>query len=330
MIQRFFGYLLKNQVLFALFIIAVGWTIIQIRDLLLSVFLSYIIMASILPSVNYLRKKNFPKLLAVVIPYSTVLIALILLIFPLVPFVIAQIQILIAGFPLYLKQATLTLGLSLDSTQLQSYLANQLSNISKNAFDLTTQVFGGFFTFIMVFIISFYLLLYYDEFKKFIAGLFPHEKRPYIASTLDEINDKLGLWLRGEIILMSFIGLLSWIALLSLGIPNALPLALLSGLLEIVPTLGPVLSAIPAVIVALTISPTLAISVIIVYTLIQLIENNFLVPKIMEKAVGLNPIVVILGVLVGANLIGISGALLAIPLITFILVIFKSLEKKHP
>jgi len=113
-----------------------------------------------------------------------------------------------------------------------------------------------------------------------------------------------------------------------LNVPNALPLALLAGIFEIVPTLGPILSAVPAVIIALTISPTLAISVAISYIVIQLLENNLLVPKIMEKAVGLNPIVVIFGVIIFANLIGISGALLAIPIITFMLVIIKSLDSK--
>ncbi len=330
MIHRIFRYLLKNQVLFALFIVIAGWVLLQIRDILLSVFLSYIIVSAILPSVKFLRRKGVPKLLAVVIPYFTMLVAIFLLILPLIPFIISQLQSLIHRFPLYFKQASITLGLSFDSIQIQSYLTNELNNISRNAFTLTTQVFGGLFSIMMILIVSFYLLLYYDEFKKFLANLFPHDNRIYVLSTIDKVNQKLGAWLRGQVILCLFIGLLSWISLTALGIPNALPLALLSGILEIVPTLGPILSAIPAVIVALTISPTLGITVIIVYILLQLIENNFLVPKVMERAVGLNPIVVILGVLIGANLIGISGALLAIPLITFILVIIKSLEQKQP
>lgn len=330
MIHRFFSYLARNQVLFALFIIAFGWILIQIRDILLSVFLSYIIVSSILPFVIFLRKKRFPKLLAVSIPFFSILIAIVLLILPLIQFFVSQIQTLVLKFPTYLDQASSTIGFAANSSQLQSYLTNELNNISKNAFTVTTRVFGGLFSITMILIISFYLLLYYDEFKKIFARLFHHEKRAYVLSIIDKTNEKLGAWVRGEIILMGFIGLLSWISLTVLGVPNPLPLALLAGILEIIPTLGPLLSAVPAVIVALTISPTLAITVIIVYILIQIIENNFLVPKVMERAVGLNPIVVILGVLIGANLIGISGAFLAIPLITFIIVIFKSLEQKQP
>ena len=102
-------------------------------------------------------------------------------------------------------------------------------------------------------------------------------------------------------------------------------MALLAGLLEVVPTLGPTLSAIPATIVALTISPTMAIVIILTYILIQMLENQLIVPKIMERAVGLNPVIVILGVSIGANLMGIVGALLSIPFISFVIVLYQSL-----
>lgn len=121
---------------------------------------------------------------------------------------------------------------------------------------------------------------------------------------------------------------MTFIALSILGLPFALPLAVLAGLLEAIPTLGPTLAAVPAVIVALTVSPSLAVLVIITYIVIQTLENNVLVPKIMQRAVGLNPVIVILGVMVGANLMGVVGALLSIPFLSFILVLYTSLEKK--
>jgi predicted PurR-regulated permease PerM len=106
----------------------------------------------------------------------------------------------------------------------------------------------------------------------------------------------------------------------------ALPLALLAGFLEIIPTIGPILSAVPAVIVALTVSPTMALVVIGIYLVIQLAENNLVVPKIMQHAVGLNPVVIIIAILVGAELLGITGALLSLPFVSFVTVIFNSLE----
>lgn len=327
MVHRFFRYLLRNQVILALFLLAAGWILIQIRDIILLVFLSYIIMSAIMPLVEYLRKKQFPKTLAVVIPYFGMVLAIVLVIVPLVPFVISQIQSLVSGFPFYLKQAAQTFGVSIDPAQVQVYLASELNSLSKNALIVTTKVFGGIFSILAIFIVSFYLLLNFNEFKRLFSKFFSHDTQPFVLTTLDAINYKLGAWLRGELLLMFFIGLMSWIVLAILRVPYALPLALLAGILEVVPTLGPTLSAIPAVVVALTVSPTLAVTVILAYIVIQMIENNFLVPKVMEKAVGLNPVVIILGVMIGANLMGIAGALLAIPLISFILVVFRSLEQ---
>jgi predicted PurR-regulated permease PerM len=329
MIQRFFNYLLKNQLLLVLVLIVLGWLIIQIRDIITSLFLSYIIMAAVLPLVNFLRKKKFPKIVAVLIPYSAIIIAVTLLIIPLVPFVSAQIQSLAKGFPQYLDKSAAIVGFKIDPKQVNTYLTNELSSIGQDAVTVTGKVFGGFFSILTVFIISFYLLMYQDEFKKSFAALFHRDSRKSVLETMDKVNEKLGAWLRGQIILCLFIGVMTWVGLVLIGIPYPLPLALIAGMLEVVPTLGPIMSAVPAVVVALTVSPTLALIVVAMYIVIQALENHILVPNIMQKAVGLNPIIVILGITIGANLMGIPGALLSIPFISFIIVLFNSIEQRN-
>lgn len=326
MLQRFYEYLLKNQVIFALCLIIFGWFIFQIRDIILSLFLSYIIMAAILPIVSFLQKRNFPKLAAVFIPYFVIVLLLFLLIVPLVPFVVEQVKALIMGFPKYLNQVANLIGMKVDFKQIQGYLNGQENVIGSNALQVTTTFFGGLFTIITVFIVSLYLLLYNDSFKRNFAHLFHKNQHEKVLNTLSLVNEKLGAWLQGQVLLSVTIGVLTWIALMIVGMPFALPLALLAGLLEIVPTLGPTIAAIPAVIVALTISPTMALVVVVTYILIQMIEGQLIVPKIMQRAVGLNPVIVILGVTIGANLMGIVGALLSVPLISFIMVIYQSLE----
>ncbi len=330
MLQRFIKYLLANQVMFALFAIVLGWLVFHVRGILVSIFISYIIMAAILPIVDYLKIKKLPNVLAVLIPYLGILLSIILIVFPLVPFTIEQISALVKGLPRYIDQSASTFGFAFDPRQLEQTLnlSGQLGKVGEGAFSFTTKVFGGLFSFLTILIVSFYLLLYHESFKKWFADLFQPHRHTFILKTLDQINEKLGAWVRGQVVLSVFIGVFSWIGLTLIGIPDPLPLALLAGILEVIPTLGPILSAIPAVIVALTISPQLAVIVIILYLLIQAIENNFLVPKIMERAVGLNPVVVILAVITGANLMGISGALLAIPFVSFIIVILQSLEAK--
>ena len=328
MLHKFFAYLFRHQVVLALFLFIFGWFLIQIKEILVSVFLSYIIMSSVLPLVNHLHKNGVPKVFAVLIPYLAIVALIATLLMSLIPFASAQITSLANNFPRYLDRSATNLGLQLDPKAVESYFDGQLATIGSNAIGLTGKVFGGVFSVLTIFIVSFYWLMYHDNFKKFLARQFPHHLHDDVRETIDKINEKLGAWLRGEIVLMFFIGLMSWIALTIIGIPYALPLAILAGLLEIVPTLGPILSAIPAVIVAFTISPTLAIFVVIAYIIIQAAENHILVPKIMEKAVGLNPVVVILSIMIGANLMGVAGALLAIPFVSFLVVIFQSIEER--
>jgi len=127
---------------------------------------------------------------------------------------------------------------------------------------------------------------------------------------------------------MLFVGILSYVGLLFLGIDYAVPLAFLAGILEIVPNIGPTLSAVPAILVALGSSPILALAVGALYFAIQQIENNFLVPKVMSKAVGLSPLVVIIALLVGLKLAGIAGAILAIPTVLLLEIIASDFKKR--
>ena len=111
-----------------------------------------------------------------------------------------------------------------------------------------------------------------------------------------------------------------------IGIEYALPLAFIAGLLEIIPMIGPVIAAVPAIIVALTISPGLAVTVIIGYIVIQTIESNIFVPKIMQSAVGLNPVIIITAILVGSNFLGVWGALLSVPFVSVITIILSEFK----
>lgn len=329
MLQIIFNYLRKNQVIFALFIILFLWLIFQIRVILLTLFLAYIIMAAMLPIVEFLRKRKVPKTAAVVITYLSIVLILILLILPLIPFIYSQIELLITGFPKYLDKSARFVGVHLDAKSIQTYFNAQLDLLSKSAFDVTSKIFGGIFSGITIFIVSFYLLMYNDVFKRFIANMFAKEYHGRVLRTVGLVNDKLGAWLQGQMTLCLAIGTISYLALTALGIPFAPPLAMIAGILEAIPTLGPILSAIPAAIVALTISPQMALVVVFTYWLIQMLENQLLVPKIMQRAVGLNPVIVIIGVTIGANLMGAVGALLAIPFISLIIVIYKSIEAER-
>lgn len=328
MIHRFYSYLLKNQVIFALFLVAFTWLLLQTKGIIISIFIAYIINAALIPVVKFLRNVGVPHFLSVLIPYIGIAVIIFLIIFPLVPFLIDQVNALLSGLPSYIKQAADVSGISIDANQIQAYLSKEASSIGSNAFNVTSKVFGGLFSTLTVLVVSFYLILYHERFKNNIAHLFHKNDRERVLTTLSLIDDKLGAWLTGQVILSLFIGTLTWLALSIIGFPYALPLGILAGILEIVPTIGPILSAIPAIIVALTVSPPLAIIIALIYFGIQMVENNVLVPKIMQRAVGLNPVLVIVAVMIGANLLGVLGALLAVPFVSFIIVLFNGLSEE--
>ncbi len=325
MLKEIFSYLGKNQFIAGIIFLLTLFLAYQLKEILIVIFIAYIIVAALSPVVDFLQRKRVPRTIAVLITFFTTLIFFILLIAPLVPFLISQITQLTKSFPLYLHRAAEAIGVQLDIREVGQIVTPQ--QLGQNAFALAGGVFGGFFALVTAIAISFYLLLSYNKAKGAVAGLFSKNHRERAVRVIDQINTKLGAWLQGQFLLSLSIGLLTWTTLTLLQMPFALPLAVLAGLFEIVPTVGPILSAVPAIVVALTISPNMAIIVIVSYIFIQMIENHLLVPRIMQRAVGLNPVIVIIGVIVGDRLLGIPGALLSVPFISLLFLIYKNLDE---
>jgi len=149
---------------------------------------------------------------------------------------------------------------------------------------------------------------------KYLFILFTGDGHDRAADFMKRIEERLGSWVRAEFLLMTIIGVMSYVGLRILGIDFSLPLAVIAGLLEVVPNIGPTVAAVPAVIFGLTISPLYGLAVAALYFLIQQIENTLIVPKVMSKELGINPLVVIICLAVGFKLGGISGVLLAVPI----------------
>lgn len=329
MIKTVMQYILHNQVILALLLVVLGLLLFQIKEILITIFVSYIIMAGLSSVVNALKKRGVPWLLSVVLTYISLVLLLVLIIFPIVPFFIQQLGQLFTHLPEYIKAAIKVSGLSIEANDINSFATSEFGLIGRNAIDLTGKVFGGFFSTLSVMVISFYLLIDQQRIRENFTNIFPKNKQQRILLLFSHIDEKLGAWVRGQILLSLSIGIIIWITLTILGLPFAIPLAVLAGLLEIIPTLGPIISAIPAAIVALSISPQLMVITISLYIVVQWLENHILVPKIMEKVVGLHPIVIIVSVMVGAKLMGVIGALLAVPFISLITLFIKELKKEN-
>ena len=327
MISAFITYLVKNQFVAGILFLAFVWLLYQIKEVIIVLFASYILMVSLKPVVSWMEDRRIPKIAAIALTYISILALLILLIFPLVPFFAEQVNKLFINFPVFLNNAAQGLGIEIDERSIAQ--AFPAEGIGQNVFAFAGGVFGGLFSVIAAFVISIYLFVDYSSIRDGFMDFFPKSKREKVGTIIDQTEDRLGGWFRGQIALSLFIGVVTWIALTALQLDQyALPLAVLAGLLEIVPTVGPILAAIPAVIIGLSISPTLALILVVVYIGIQILENNILVPRIMQKAVGLNPIIVILGITIGGKFFGIPGALLSVPFISLLVVIYKNVREE--
>lgn len=321
------NYIARNYILSTVIVVAIAFFLFEIKGILIAIFASYIIMASLYPFVRFLRNKKIPKIIAVISIYALIIGVIILLVVPIWPLLVSQVISFLDAAPTYINKASSSLGIQISKDQIDSAILSTASSVGQRAISATTQVFGGVFSILTVFILSFYLLLDRDRYETTIPNLFPSKYKKRARDAMHQVEEKLGFWLRGQIVLSFSVGILTWVALTILGLEFALPLAILAGALEIIPTLGPIIAAVPAVIVGLSISPLITMWIIVAYTVIQVMENNILVPKIMEKAVGLNPVFIIVVILIGANLSGVIGALLSIPFVSALIIILKALNK---
>lgn len=303
--------IVNNHFIIAVGVVGLGFLLWELKSVIVALFFAYIVMTALSPMVEKLVGWKFKRWLAVLIVYFLTLLAVLVVITPLVPFLLAQIQSLAANFPHFLARVS--------NRDLADLLQAEFEAVGKNTVMITKTVFSGFFSVVTVAVLSLYFLL--DK-----RQLYEVIKNPRILQILSQIEFRLGAWIRGQLLLSFAVGLLTFIGLTILGLPFAFPLAIVAGILEIIPVIGPILSAVPAVIVALAISPATAAMIVGLYIGVQLLENNLLVPKIMQKAVGLNPAAVIVGIMVGGALFGVAGSLLAMPVILVTRTILENLQ----
>lgn len=186
------------------------------------------------------------------------------------------------------------------------------------------------FMFIGVLLLAYYWLVEGDMIMRRIVLRTPLERREQIRELISEIEHKIGGYFRGQLLLCLLIGVLSLIAFLIIGVPNALTLAFINGFTEAIPILGPTLGAVPAILMTLSIDPAKAIWVLLAMVLIQSMENNLLVPRIMGKSVGVNPLLTLLSIAAFGLLFGFVGAILAIPLAAILQILLNRLLFSTP
>lgn len=293
-----------------------------VRDIVLMLVVSMILASAMDPLVDWLyRKAKFPRGLSVILVYIVFIGVFVTVVYFLIPPMIQQFSQLagrLSDLRNDIANQTGTLARVIDQIGISrglSSLGDSFNSLLGNFLQTTLGVVSGIVQLIAVLAISFYLISSENGMKNLVKSLAPFKHQAYAVRVTEKIQQKIGAWLLGQLLLSGFIFLLTFIGLTILGVHNALALALLAGLLEIVPYLGPVLSAVPAIFVAFVQSPPLALFVLILYVVVQQIENYILVPKVMGRTVGANPVVILLAVLIGFKLGGIIGMLISVPIV---------------
>jgi predicted PurR-regulated permease PerM len=303
-------------VIFTVLFLGILMFLFRIQKILIILLLSLILMVALNPAVTRFEKNlRLPRILSMIIVYVllvTLIVSATALIFP--PLIQEIVKLVTTINIPFVQEQIAGVQFSFSATEIGN-LVSQFGNSVNFLIGAVAGTFTGVFTLVTLFIMSFYLMIDRPHLHKKIAWF--SDKKEHLDRAkvfIDDLEKQLGGWVRGQIILMVAIAIATYFGLTLLKIPFALPLAILAGLLEILPNLGPIISAVPAIVVAyLTHGVGMAGATVVLYTVIQQLENNILVPRIMSVNAKVNPLVAMLCVLTGFEVRGVIGALLAIP-----------------
>lgn len=307
-----------SSVLKVLLLLVAIWIAYLLKDVLILLLVVAIITIALEPFVHKLSDQGVPRGLSVIVLYLALFSILGIMVYFLIPPITNQIKELALNFPYYAsKFSEINLGSNtLTLNKILGDFATKLSSLTGNMVTGVVSIFGGFVSAVMILALTYYALVDTKGIKAMVVKILPVEQKDKFREAMDKVSAKLSDWMSGQISLMVIIGVIDWLALLILGIPYALVLGLIAGLLEIVPVIGPIIAGAVAVLIALVASVSFwkILVIVAIYTLVQQIENHILVPKIMQKAVGLSPLIVIIAILIGSKLLGAGGAILAVPI----------------
>jgi predicted PurR-regulated permease PerM len=314
------------------------WALWEVRDALMLVYISALVAIGLSPLVNTIERKRLmrqrvPRWAAILVIYLCVIGAIVGVGILVIPPIVTQARGLAMELPRLLHQGQQWLvNHGLLTREISAQEAVQQTAGSSGAQDTIGLVanavwgfVGGVFGLITILVLAFYLLVDSGGLVNVFVRLFPREKRSQVQDAGRRVTNKVSAWLGGQLLLAAIIGSTAAIGLFLMGVPFFYVLALISGIGEMIPIVGPILSAVPAIAVALSVKPTLALAVIAFFFAQQQLENHILVPRIMQRQVGISAVFVIIALLIGGSLLGIIGAILAVPTAAILQVVFEEL-----
>lgn len=324
----------------------------EIRNILVLFFVALLFSAALDPLVDALERRKIPRSIGVLLVYLLTLATLIVLISNVLPIVaneVASLAVKIQTFVVnivegkievpnwlaWLKPAIRNLFDGIDISKVGTYkdillnVANKLSDVAGNVLNGVFGLFNGLVNTIIVLVITFLMIVDENGIDRFILSLFPARHAEYIQGKSAAIKEKMGHWLRGQVTLCVAVGTLVYIGLVMIGLLTGHPveyaatIALVAGFTEVIPYIGPFIAWFVAMPMVANQSFGLIIWLTILMYLVQLLENNVIVPVVMKKAVGISPIFIMFSMFVGFEFLGVLGMVLAVPVATALAIFVK-------
>jgi len=326
-------------------IILLFYFLFVVRDLVLVLLTSVVLASAVEPFAAWFVSKKIPRVIAVLIIYLTALISMAGIFYFFVPTLIGEIRSLIANLPDYVNTFSDKAGLLNSIPEVNGFLNNLSSGLeNKNLldqfggilygatysfFNIASGIFGGIVSFLLIITLSFYLSVQEDGVSNFLKVVLPVQYEEYVLDLWKRARKKIGLWMQGQLLLGLLVGVLTYLGLSILGIENALLLAIITAVFELIPVFGPILASIPAISFGLTQGgPTLGFLVLGLYVIIQQFESQLIHPLVVKKIVGIPAIIAILALMIGAQIAGFLGIILSVPVTAALMEYFSDLEKK--
>ncbi len=331
-----------GTVLKTVLILVGAWILFYLRDLVLVVVTAIVIASAIEPGVRALMRRKIPRIPAVILIYLLIFGTFFCLFYFFLPSVLEDFAAFVSSLPSYLDAFSRSgafdtyaniLGIPAPSAiSAGDIMANvrgafDISGTLGNAFSAFARVFGGFFSFVLIIVLSFYFAVIETGVDDFLRVIAPKKHQTYVIDLWRRSQHKIGLWMQGQLILALIMGVLVYLGLTILGIKHALLLAVIAAVFEIIPVFGPILAAVPAVMIGfLDGGLTIGVLVIALYVIFQQFENHLIYPLVVTRVVGVPPLLVVLALIVGAQLAGFLGIILSVPVAATIQELAKDIE----
>jgi predicted PurR-regulated permease PerM len=312
-------------------LLSVAYIIYLLRDVVILVLMAVLTAAALVPAIARLQKFGLSRTASVIISYSLLFFVGVILLSVFFPLFFAEMKQFLQNWPEYAKRLdtfmsgietySQSIGIEFRKDEFSQNIEGNISQWFSQIFSTTVNLFQSFIHFIGYFFLALYLSLEEQGIEKFFLLMTPKEYHTQALSIASRMQGKVSQWLFGQMLLMLIAFAIYYVGLSLLGVPYALAIAFFGGFMEILPYIGPILAAIPAIVIGLLSSPVLGVSALVFYIVAHQVEAHIVAPQVMKHSAGLSPVALIIAILVGLELGGPLGIILAVP-ITMILSVF--------